>query len=198
MYFFDPMSSSYSSFHVWACDVDIKDGAALFTEEMMMESMFEDMFSVPQMRMSEDDFKRMASNPNAKVYGVSVRIGPDGKPIIREFGNIKPENMEVKAETGEEPDREPLVDVFQSKDSKKITVIAEIPGVDKDSIRLDTTEDKLTIKTTDKAHKYYKEIELPGKVDPDSAKAVYKNGVLTLEFDAKPEATGRKKKIQVE
>ncbi|GAG49362.1 unnamed protein product, partial [marine sediment metagenome] len=24
------------------------------------------------------------------VYGYSVKIGPDGKPVIREFGNIKP------------------------------------------------------------------------------------------------------------
>ncbi|HDI53124.1 MAG TPA: Hsp20/alpha crystallin family protein, partial [Candidatus Bathyarchaeota archaeon] len=24
------------------------------------------------------------------VYGYSIRIGPDGKPIIREFGNFKP------------------------------------------------------------------------------------------------------------
>ena len=24
------------------------------------------------------------------VYGYSVKIGPDGKPVIREFGNMKP------------------------------------------------------------------------------------------------------------
>ena len=41
VYFFDAVSSRYTAVHVWAYDVDIKDGATLFTEEMMMESMFD-------------------------------------------------------------------------------------------------------------------------------------------------------------
>ncbi|AEM39350.1 Heat shock protein Hsp20 [Pyrolobus fumarii 1A] len=107
------------------------------------------------------------------IYGFRIVIGPDGKPIIEEFGNIK--RRYGRTEILEE--REPLVDVFEDED--KITVIAELPGVDKDKIKVRIKDNKLIIRASN-GQKYYKEVELPAKVKPETAKARYKNGVLEV------------------
>ncbi len=108
------------------------------------------------------------------VYGYSVKIGPDGKPEIREFGNVKPSRMgpQVKEE------REPLVDVIEA--NGEIHIVVELPGVEKKDIKLHGTENVLTISVDTPQHKYYKEVTLPAKVKVKEAKTAYKNGVLEV------------------
>jgi HSP20 family protein len=108
------------------------------------------------------------------VYGYSMKIGPDGKPEIQEFGNIKKslKGPEVKEE------REPLVDVVET--DSEVRVVVELPGVEKTDIRLHGTEDTLEINVDTQQNKYYKEIELPAKVKVKEAKSTYKNGVLEV------------------
>lgn len=123
------------------------------------------------------------------IYGWSLRIGPDGKPQFTEFGNVKP--MGIR----EEAVREPLVDVIEG--DEKVSVTAEVPGVSKNDIDLEITENELIIKVDTKDRKYYKEVELPCEVDPNSAKATYQNGVLDVELKkAKPKKKGKKIKIE--
>ncbi|HLI45855.1 MAG TPA: archaeal heat shock protein Hsp20 [Geobacterales bacterium] len=126
------------------------------------------------------------------VYGYSITIGPDGKPIIREFGNVRPRGGIRPIEVTDE--REPLVDVIEEQD--KVRVIAEVPGVSKDEINIEVVNDKLRISTTGK-RKYFKEVALGASVDPDSAKATYSNGVLEVVLNKKGEAK-ESKKIKVE
>lgn len=127
------------------------------------------------------------------IYGFSITIGPDGRPEIREFGNVK--RYRGRPRIVEE--REPLIDVFESDD--EVTVVAEIPGVDKDKIDVKVSEDgrSLYINASNEKRKYHKEIELPAKVDPSSAKATYKNGVLEVRLKKKKEED-RGLKINVE
>lgn len=108
------------------------------------------------------------------VYGYSMKIGPDGKPEIREFGNVKPSlrGPQVKEE------REPLVDIFET--DHEVHVVAELPGVDKEDINLYGTEESLTISVDIPQYKYYKEIKLPAKAKVKEAKTRYKNGVLEV------------------
>ena len=108
------------------------------------------------------------------VYGVRITLGPDGKPVIEEFGNIRKERG--RPQITEE--REPLVDVYEEKD--RVTIIAELPGVNKEKIDLRVVDNKLIIKASDTNRKYYKEIELPAEVDISTAKAKYNNGVLEI------------------
>ncbi|MEM1618015.1 MAG: archaeal heat shock protein Hsp20 [Desulfurococcaceae archaeon] len=128
------------------------------------------------------------------VYGFSITIGPDGKPVIREFGNVK--RVRGRPEIIEE--REPLVDVFEKDD--EVIVVAEIPGVDKDKIDLKITEDgkTLIIRASNEERKYYKEVELPAKVDPDTSRATYKNGVLEVKLKKIGKEEGKGFKIKVE
>ncbi len=130
------------------------------------------------------------------VYGFSMRIGPDGKPQIQEFGNV-PRRFGIKEEDFGEY-REPLVDVIENDTTVSIT--AEMPGVNKEDIDLDLDEenDILTIKVDTPERKYYKEIQLPCKVKPDSVKATYKNGILDVVFERVEPRKRKGKKIKVE
>ena len=117
------------------------------------------------------------------VYGYSFSMGPDGKPVIREFGNVKPSLKggpmgEVRPQLDVKEDREPLVDTIVNPDTVK--VVAELPGVEKPDIALECDGQKLTLKVDTDKRRYYKELELPVEVDPDTSKASYKNGVLEL------------------
>jgi HSP20 family protein len=157
-----------------------------------MNRLFEDMFreiweQVPRELIRERKLPDGTTVREAGpfVYGYSVTMGPDGKPIIREFGNVRPKAgafpgraaFEVKEE------REPLVDTIVEDDT--IKVVAEVPGVEKDDIKLQCTENSLVISVDSEKRKYYKELDLPEAVDPDSAKASYKNGVLEVALKKK-------------
>ena len=124
------------------------------------------------------------------VYGYSMKIGPDGKPEINEFGNIK-KGLKGPPEVKEE--REPLVDVVES--DGEIRVVVELPGVEKSDIKLHGTEDSLEISVDTPQNKYYKEVELPAKVKVKEAKSTYKNGVLEVvipKIDAAEKPKGEK------
>jgi HSP20 family protein len=109
------------------------------------------------------------------VHGYSMKIGPDGKPEIQEFGNIK-KSLKGTPEVKEE--REPLVDIVDT--DKEIHVVAELPGVEKTDIKLHGTDDSLTISVDTPQYKYLKDVGLPAKVKVQEAKSTYKNGVLEV------------------
>ncbi len=122
------------------------------------------------------------------VWGYSFRVGPDGKPEFRQFGDtgaLKPWVSESK--------REPLTDVIKRDDSISITM--ELPGVAKKEIELRTTATKLTIEVDNPDRKYYKEVDLPAPVDPDSVDATFKNGVLDITLKRTKGETGKKVSI---
>lgn len=108
------------------------------------------------------------------VYGYSMTVGPDGKPVIRQFGNVHPSRRgpQVKEQ------REPLIDVLAT--NGEVKVVAELPGVDKKNIKLHVIDDMLTILVDTPSRKYYKEVKLPTEVKTQDAKTSYKNGVLEL------------------
>lgn len=123
------------------------------------------------------------------VYGFSYTAEPGKEPVFQEFGNIKPSHRGIEPSPG----REPLVDVMEEKDKFKIFV--ELPGVDKEKVKLDVAEDSVEVKTEDDK-KFYKMINLDSAVNPDTSKATYKNGVLTLELEKKEKRTGKEIKIE--
>jgi len=123
------------------------------------------------------------------VYGFSYTAEQGKEPVFREFGNIKPSYRGIEPSQG----REPLVDVMDDKD--KYRIFAELPGVEKDTIKLDVAEDSIEISTKDDK-KFYKMIPLESTINPDSAKASYKNGVLTVELDKSDKRKGKEITIE--
>src|ERR671918_3076389 len=69
------------------------------------------------------------------VYGYSMTIGPDGKPRVREFGNVRSAGgLGGVSSPGAtrallRSEREPLADVVTS--NKEVKVVVEMPGIDK-------------------------------------------------------------------
>ena len=119
--------------------------------------------------------------PKVYVSGFRLTIGPDGIPRIERFGNVKIRRGAEGPvrEVRYSEDMEPLVDIYEEKDT--ITVVAEIPGVEKENIKLKGRGSKLIIDARN-SRKYYKEIDLPHDVDVSKAKATYKNGVLEIKL----------------
>ena len=161
-------------------------------EEMMkdIEEMMEKEFREFRTRIPKD-LKRERKLPDGStipewgpfVYGYSMTIGPDGKPKIREFGNVKPSNKQeafgfTKPSLDVKEEREPLVDIISV--NGEIKVIVELPGVEKEDVKLQGTEDTLTISVATSERRYFKEIEMPAKIEPTKAKTSYKNGVLEV------------------
>jgi HSP20 family protein len=172
-----------------------------------MDSMFEDMFrdmanTIPKELIKE---RRLPDGSTVKemgpiVYGYSMSVGPDGKPIVREFGNVKPSGQQIgfgpqKPGLTVKEEREPLVDVIT--EGSQIRVVAELPGVEKSDINLQCSENDLTISVNTPQRKYHKTMDLPVSVDPDTPKASYKNGVLEVILKRqKPGAKGKEIKIE--
>jgi len=120
------------------------------------------------------------------VYGYSVTIGPDGKPVIREFGNVRSgEDRPLKAIQDK---REPLVDVISS--GTDVRIIAEMPGVNKEDIDVTVNEKAMTISVDREDRGYYKKLELPGIVDPKGARSTYNNGILEVTIPLKSSGEG--------
>lgn len=110
------------------------------------------------------------------IYGFTIRTGIGRRPRIDGFGNIRETEKGITIEES----REPMVDVFDEKDT--INIVAEIPGVSEEEIKTEIRGDILIITAESGDRKYHKEVLLPSTVDPKTLKSNYKNGVLELKL----------------
>jgi len=124
------------------------------------------------------------------VYGFSMKSGPNGKPVINEFGNVK---------LGDRPtvsnEREPLVDVTETE--KEVIITAELPGVSKGDIDLDVAEDSLEISVDTEKKGYHKVVSLPDKVKTDDVNASYNNGILEVKLKKEKASKKEGKKVKI-
>lgn len=168
-----------------------------------MEEMMEKEFGELSKRAPRDLVRERTLPDGSKVkqwgpfvYGYSVTVGPDGKPKIREFGNIKPETRLGRPQVNIKEQREPLVDVMET--DGEVRVIAELPGVEKKDIKLHGAENTLTMSVDTPQRKYHKEVEMPTKIEPKQAKSTYKNGVLEVSVPKKKEEKPKGESIEIE
>jgi HSP20 family protein len=132
------------------------------------------------------------------VYGYTMTIGPDGRPKVREFGNVKrPSGFGFRGLRPEiAGEMEPLIDVVSTDKEVKVTV--EMPGVSKENIRIDAYGSTVEIRSEDPHRKYHKSIDLPEEADIETAKSKYNNGVLEIIFEKKKETKPKGKEIKIE
>ncbi len=110
-----------------------------------------------------------------RVFGKSDEKGRTRKSCSSQLGDPVIPNQSGYCVDEE---NEPLIDVFD--DEVNVVVVAEMLGVDKDSIDLYATEDRLMISVDSPERKYYREIKLPARVDVKSSASKLKNGVLEV------------------
>ncbi|MFQ5969975.1 MAG: Hsp20/alpha crystallin family protein [Nitrososphaerales archaeon] len=128
----------------------------------------------------EHSFKELQNNSILEsrplMYGFTMSIGPDGEPVVRTFGD-------KQITTG---CREPVYEQFVKNDTDELIVMIEMPGISRDEIQLNVSHSKLIVTTTPKAERRYKaDIELKAQADPKSAKATYRNGILSVTLRVK-------------
>lgn len=123
------------------------------------------------------------------VYGFTMRMGPDGTPHFDDFGNVRSHGSGVDVDTSSEG-REPLTDVIEGAD--EISITAELPGVAKDDIQLTVADRQAKIHVDSPRRRYFKTVELPARVDPDTTKATYRNGVLDITIKKIDDDRGRR------
>lgn len=142
-------------------------------------------------------WEEMKDSPDTKAfgpyyYGYSVTVGPDGKPVVKEYGNVRP-GLLPSAET-----REPLVDVIVDDKEKLLKVVAEMPGVEKQDIKIEVVGRVINLDAEHGDKKYHAKIPIKQKVDEDSVKASYSNGILEVKFKLKEEDKPKGKTVPVE
>jgi HSP20 family protein len=138
------------------------------------------------------------------VYGYSMTIGPDGKPHVREFGNVKPSARSsggfTSAGSRSRPEitaeREPLADVNVT--DSEVRVVLEMPGVKKDDIKVNAYDGAIEVFSNDPHRKYHKTIELPPQTDIETAKSTYNNGILEVTFNKKTETRPKGKEVKID
>ena len=163
-----------------------------FIDDDEFERIFDEMqrvFESTGFREMIKEMFREGFEPNKRfIYGLSIDILPVGKPKIQEFGNRLYKNPQGELMISEES--VVLADIIEGDEEVFVTV--EIPGVEKEDIDLNVTEDTMEITVNNPQRKYHKLLNLPCDVKPKTMKATYKNGVLDVLIKRK------KKKKRVE
>ncbi len=169
------------------------------------ERMFSEQFKNIENQVPKDLIKEYETPEGGKVrqvgpivYGYSMTIGPDGKPKIREFGNIKSPigGMGSFEQPSLSAEREPLIDI--STTDNEVKIVAEMPGIGKDKITVNAYDKYVEIKSEDPNRKYHKKIEVPEDIDIESARSNYNNGVLEITFKNKEEQKPQGRQINIE
>ena len=166
-----------------------------------MQKVFEDLET-----RAPKDLIREYETPEGKVrevgpivYGYSMTIGPDGKPRVREFGNVK-SPMRSGGSSFNTPiitsEREPMSDITTT--DKEVKVVIEMPGVTKEKIKINAYDNKVEVTADDAKRKYHEVIEIPPETDIETAKSNYNNGILEITFQKKVQTQPKGKEIQIE
>ncbi|WP_181691732.1 Hsp20/alpha crystallin family protein [Natronomonas sp. LN261] len=73
------------------------------------------------------------------------------------------------------------VSVYET--DEEVRVVADLPGVEKESLRIKCDGRHVTISASTAASEYEERIELPARVDEHSASASFNNGVLEITLE---------------
>ena len=145
----------------------------------------------------DDIFEEFKDSDNLQTYGpyyygYTMTIGPDGKPVVKEYGNVKPALLPTSDV------REPFVDVLVDDKEKVLKLVAEMPGVEKKDIKIVVEGRTVNLDAEHGEKKYSAKIPIKQKVDEDSVKATYANGILEVQFKLKEDEKPKGRTVEVE
>ena len=145
----------------------------------------------------DDIFEEFKDSDNLQTYGpyyygYTMTIGPDGKPVVKEYGNVKPALLPTS------DIREPFVDVLVDDKEKVLKLVAEMPGVEKKDIKIIVEGHTVNLDAEHGEKKYHAKVPIKQKVEEDSVKATYANGILEVRFKLKEDEKPKGKTVEVE
>jgi HSP20 family protein len=146
----------------------------------------------------------------ASPFTLMRRLSDDMERVFDEFGLRRP--LGLLAEEKPPFEWAPAIEVFEK--DKKLFVRAELPGLTKEDVKIDVTDELLTIQGERKQEKeekekgyirterfygsFYREIALPEGAKPELAKALFKNGVLEIELPVEVVKPVAARRLQIE
>ncbi|GGM73852.1 heat-shock protein Hsp20 [Thermogymnomonas acidicola] len=130
------------------------------------------------------------------VYGFTYKVGPDGRPVFEEFGNLPGMRVPGLGQPVEKDVREPITDLNVDRD--KVYVTYELPGVAKENIKLNVTENNITLDVREGPRKYFKSMDFDFKLKPNTARAKFTNGILDVTVEKEGGSTGSGRTVTIE
>lgn len=124
------------------------------------------------------EFEWQSGGKDAKgIFGVSIRTILGGDEVkVEPFGNIRRD--EKTGEPVVQEIREPVVDIFEEEEYT--LVVAEMPGVGAEDVRLEVKDDVLTLQAEKGDKKYRKEVLLPRSYPRAKMTVSCNNGILEI------------------
>jgi len=123
----------------------------------------------PRLRAAASSYTPRTSSPMLEDETNTIDSQDDQRPELRE---------ETEQRLDKNSESEPRVRVSIEAGNAKVTV--ELASARKEDLQLNCAEDSLTLSVRTPRGPWLKEIRLPFLVDPDTAKAVFRNGKLEL------------------
>ena len=169
-----------------------------------MEREFQDVLKDIQAKAPKDIVREYEAKEGEKgkeygpfIYGYSMTVGPDGRPKVREFGNVRSpfSGKGLFTRPFISSEREPLTEVTTL--DKNVKVVVEMPGVSKENIQIKSYDMSVEVSATG-PRKYHEVINLPEEADVDTAKSVFNKGILEITFNKKEKSKPKGQEIRVE
>jgi HSP20 family protein len=162
--------------------------------------------------MSKQESKEIVKKEHARAMSPFEEMERRFEDLIRRpFSHMEP-SWWPRFRMPEMEELSPRVDIFEEGDN--FVVKAEVPGLKKEEIEVNLTDDMITIsgekKKEEKVEKkdYYRmersygsftrSFRLPKGVQTDKAKATFKDGVLEVKVPKTEEAKKKEKKVPIE
>jgi len=148
--------------------------------EVIFEEIFESMKKMYRDEnlddnMTDTNYDGFRLNRNfVQVFGVNIT--PHGKINVPEFENERPVSLDGQHKKSEKNE----FSTELIKTDEEIFVTMNIPGVEKEDIVINVTDDSLEILINTHNIKYHKTHKLPCNVKPKVTISSYKNGVLDI------------------
>ena len=141
---------------------------------------------IKALEASSPEFRQRIADTDAEIKH-RIDVGWSSKPVVDYHFSTRPirhgpdrsgarQDRTERVNMPDAPTREPIVDILEGKDG--LTVIAELPGVSEDDLKISLEGESLEID----AGSFNKKISLPYAAKGIKEKS-YKNGILQIKLD---------------
>jgi HSP20 family protein len=122
------------------------------------------------------------------VAGFSLRLGPEGRPSVQFFGD---------SPLHHDGFRSPMSEQILDEKNGLLKLVLDMPGVEKDDIKVEATEDSAVVTAERGSRKYKADIDLKAQVQPDGGRAEYRNGVLEISFSLRDKTNKGYRRVNI-